>query len=141
MEFGHVNHARDFAHSHLEMLIPLDMVPTYEKELETHGELQVYFIDAAKEIKLRTEEHYLNTQQASTRMERERKLTFIAQSEDYFNFTGIVYPLDEVNALPSPLKDCVASEYVCVRITFIEASPETRIDFLLGPVLGIVKKK
>lgn len=139
MEMGHINSATDFSHSHVQMLIPLNMVPTYQEELETHRELQVVFIDVNKEIEMLTLERFMNEQQKIAYSKNERKITLISKtaSENYYNFTGIQYPLNEVGKLPTEVRDFVAREYVCMNITFIESSPETRIDFILSPVMKI----
>lgn len=140
MEMGHINSADDFSHSHVQMLIPLDMVPTYKEELETHGELQVYFIDAAEEVRLIKLEHYMNAEQKNNHTRDVRKIALIAKvgRERYYNFSGLRYPLSEVYALLPNIRDEIANNYVCMSITFIEASPETRIDFILSPLRGIV---
>lgn len=101
MEMGHINTADDFSHSYVQMLIPLTMVPTYQEELETHKELQVYFIDAKQEIDMITKERMLNEAQRIKYGEEERKqyssrkspmndiitlLGFIILSPKYFRF-------------------------------------------------------
>jgi len=143
MEMGHINTADDFSHSYVQMLIPLTMVPTYQEELETHKELQVYFIDAKQEIDMITKERMLNEAQRIKYGEEERKTVLIAKvtNERYYNFTGLHYPLAEIFSFPNEIRDHVANDYVCMNVSFIEASPETRIDFLLSPILGIASKK
>lgn len=142
MEMGHINTADNFSHSYVQMLIPLDMVPTYQEELETHKELQVYFIDARKEISMITEENLLNETQKNTYAEEHRKTVLIAKvtAERYYNFTGVHYPLVDIYCLPHNIRDDIANNYVCMNISFIEASPETRIDFILSPVRKIALK-
>lgn len=139
MEMGHINSADDFSHSYVQMLIPLDMVPTYKKELKTHRELQVYFIDAGEEVRMIKEEHYMNAEQKNNYSKDTRKITLIAKvgKERYYNFAGLKYPLTEIYSLPPDIRDEIAGGYVCMSIAFIEASPETRIDFLLAPLRAL----